>query len=77
MGRIALSLAVAFGLLLAGRPPLARAAAETDPFVAMGAERLPEAVPAPDEVFLTLDNREVRLRDLRGRVVLLGFFTTS
>jgi hypothetical protein len=27
--------------------------------------------------FRSLEGREVRLHDLRGRVVLLGFFTTS
>ncbi len=48
-----------------------------DPFAAMAVDRTGLPVPAPDIAFRSLEGREVRLRDLRGRVVLLGFFTTS
>lgn len=48
-----------------------------DPFDAMGVHRPVELVPAPELVFRSLDGGEARLRDLRGKVVLLGFFTTS
>ncbi len=51
--------------------------AATDPFDAMNVERTPVPVVAPDLAFRALDGREVRLRELRGQVVLLGFFTTS
>jgi cytochrome oxidase Cu insertion factor (SCO1/SenC/PrrC family) len=60
-------------LVVAGVPPV-RAA---DPFEAMEVDRTGLPVPAPDLAFRSIDGREVRLRDLRGRVVLLGFFTTS
>ena len=32
--------------------------------------------PAPDIAFTTIDGREVRIRDFRGKPILLGFFTT-
>ena len=32
---------------------------------------------APDLAFTALDGRQVRLSELRGKVVLLGFFTTT
>jgi cytochrome oxidase Cu insertion factor (SCO1/SenC/PrrC family) len=60
-------------LVVAGVPP-GRAA---DPFEAMEVDRTGLPGPAPDLAFRSIDGREVRLRDLRGRVVLLGFFTTS
>jgi len=57
-------------------PPLS-GAGSSDPFEAMAVHRPEQVVTAPDVVFLSLEGREVRLRDLRGKVVLLGFFTTS
>lgn len=48
-----------------------------DPFDAMGVHRPVEPGPAPELVFRSLDGGEARLHDLRGKVVLLGFFTTS
>ncbi len=48
-----------------------------NPFDAMGVDRLAEPRSAPDLTFISVDGREMRLRDLRGRVVLLSFFTTS
>ena len=50
--------------------------ASGDPFETIGVERVAEPRPAPDVAFRTLDGRAADLRELRGRVVLLGFFTT-
>ena len=47
------------------------------PFAAMAVDRTGLPVPAPDIAFRSLEGQEVRLSALRGRVVLLGFFTTS
>jgi len=67
----------------AGGPAVRTAALTTatsadaqDPFGAMAALRVAPPTPAPDVLFRTLDGREVRLRELRGKSVLLGFFTT-
>lgn len=62
--------ALALSWLLTG---VAGAANSLDPMQVL----LPAvAEPAPDVPFTSIDGREVRLRDLRGRPVLLGFFTT-
>ena len=50
--------------------------APADPLEPMGVLRPAEPVVAPDPPFRSLDGREVRLSALRGKVVLLGFFTT-
>jgi peroxiredoxin len=42
----------------------------------MQALRLVTPVPAPDVAFRALDGRPARLSELRGRPVLLTFFTT-
>ncbi len=47
------------------------------PFDAMGVDRPVELLQAPHLTFVSIDGHERRLRDLRGRVVLLSFFTTS
>jgi hypothetical protein len=47
-----------------------------DPLDSMGVHRPAEVVVAPDPPFRALDGREVRVSQLRGRVVLVGFFTT-
>ena len=57
--------------------PVAGATEATDPFAAMGVERPRELVPAPNLTFVSLEGGHVRLSDLRGKVVLLGFFTTT
>jgi hypothetical protein len=49
----------------------------TDPFAAMGVDRAGVPVATPDLAFRSLDGEEVRLRGLRDKVVLLGFFTTT
>jgi len=56
---------------------LATADAAGDPFEALDVDRSVESVAAPDLALRSLEGREVRLRDLHGKVVLLGFFTTS
>jgi cytochrome oxidase Cu insertion factor (SCO1/SenC/PrrC family) len=61
--------------LLAADAGLARAQAP-DPLAAMAALRPTGPTPAPDVVFRTLDGRSARLAELRGRPVLLTFFTT-
>jgi cytochrome oxidase Cu insertion factor (SCO1/SenC/PrrC family) len=62
--------------LLAAALVGAAAAGGTDPFEAMAALRVRPPAAAPDVVFHSLDGRDVRLRELHGRPVLLGFFTT-
>lgn len=47
-----------------------------DPFEAMRVIRPAAPLPAPDVTFRSLEGRDVRLADLRGKPVLLGFFTT-
>jgi len=46
-------------------------------FAELGVERRTEPVPAPPLALPDLGGRTVRLSDYRGRVVLLGFFTTT
>jgi cytochrome oxidase Cu insertion factor (SCO1/SenC/PrrC family) len=75
--RIARSSLVAVVVSLLVAVDVAPARSAGDPFAAMGVDRTGLPVPAPDIAFRSLEGREVRLRDLRGRVVLLGFFTTS
>lgn len=77
MGRGALTLAVAVLLLITTIPNRAAVGESTDVFGAMGVHRPVEPFAAPDLAFISLDGREVRLGDLRGKVVLLGFFTTT
>ncbi|MGH7325614.1 MAG: hypothetical protein ACREJ9_13360 [Candidatus Rokuibacteriota bacterium] len=46
-------------------------------FAALDVQRPATPPPAPDLALPDLSGRVVRLNDLRGRVVLLGFFTTT
>jgi len=55
---------------------LAGSASGADPFDAMRVLRPSAPESAADVAFTTLDGTEVRVRDLRGKPVLLGFFTT-
>ena len=48
----------------------------TDPLTALGVLRPAGAAPAPDPAFRDLDGRQTRLAQLRGRPVVLTFFTT-
>lgn len=77
MGRAALRLTSAALFLIAAVPLFAQAGASKDPFDALGVHQPAEPFPAPDLTFRTLDGREARLDELRGKVVLLGFFTTT
>jgi hypothetical protein len=74
--RRALIITAALGLAFVA--PVGRAGAEVTrgPFEAMAIYRVTAPTPAPDLVFRALDGREVRVGDLRGQLVLLGFFTT-
>lgn len=66
--------AVALSVFLSGfLPGQARAG---DPLEAMGGLRPTAISPAPEVTFATLDGRDVRVQDLRGKPILLGFFTT-
>ena len=47
-----------------------------NPLEAIGGLRPTAISPAPEVTFTTLDGREVRVQALRGKPVLLGFFTT-
>lgn len=75
MDRRALSVAVvaASFVFLGFLAPEARA---LDPLETMDGLHPAAPSPAPDVVFTTLEGREVRVQDLRGQPVLLGFFTT-
>jgi cytochrome oxidase Cu insertion factor (SCO1/SenC/PrrC family) len=68
--------ALGVGLLVAiGTTGLAAGDAD-EPFEAMRALRPAHPLPASDITFQALDGRPARLGDLRGRPVLLTFFTT-
>lgn len=77
MGRAALRLTAVALLLVVVVPLIAQGGGSKDPFDALGVHRPAEPFPAPDLTFQTLDGREARLRELRGKIVLLGFFTTT
>ena len=51
--------------------------ATEDPFAAMGVQRPANPSPAPDLELASLEGRTVHIKDFRGKVVLLGFFTTT
>jgi cytochrome oxidase Cu insertion factor (SCO1/SenC/PrrC family) len=76
MERSALRIIRLLALLIAPLAVAAHADQSKDPFEAMAAVRPAAPTPAPDVVFRSLDGRAVRLSDLRGTPVLLGFFTT-
>lgn len=76
MARGALRIAAALVLLLLAWARGAAAADAKDPFEALAVLRPATKSPAPDIAFRSLDGREVRLREFRGKPVLLGFFTT-
>lgn len=48
-----------------------------DPFVTLGVQRPATPGPAPDLELTSLEGRIIRITDFRGKVVLLGFFTTT
>ncbi len=65
---------VIVGASVAPRGPAAGAEAL---FAELDVQRPPRLAPAPELALPDLNGRVVRLNDLRGRVVLLGFFTTT
>lgn len=71
------TVAPALTLVLAAPPSTAVGEPARDPFDAMSVHRPAEPVAAPDLVFVTAEGREARLGELRGKVVLLGFFTAT
>lgn len=77
MARDALKIAVLLALMVVAAPPLARPGESGDAFDAMIVHRPAEPFPAPDVAFAGLNGRPMRLGDLRGKVVLLGFFATT
>ena len=70
---------VAVGMVAAlvmGAGPAPRRAGD-EVFAAMRANRIATAVPAPGVTLPALDGGSMRLEDLRGRVVILGFFVSG
>ena len=76
MGRISLTVAAVL-ILLTGAPFGATAGGAKDPYDAMAVDRPVEPFAAPELAFTSLDGREARLIDFRGKVIVLGFFTTT
>lgn len=76
MERSALRTTGLLALLIVPLTVAAHADQQKDPFEAMAVLRSATPTPAPDLPFRSLDGRPVRLSDLRGKPVLLGFFTT-
>ena len=66
-----------FGLVLASVIIGASGLAQTaeDPFDSLAVQRLAQR--APDLALPSLEGKTLHLKDFRGKVVLLGFFTTA
>jgi len=62
--------------LALGAGPAPRTAAD-DVFDAMRANRIASPLPAPGVTLPALDGGSVRLEDLRGRAVIVGFFVSG
>jgi len=67
---------VMFAALVMGAGPTSRTTAD-DVFDAMRANRIASPAPAPGVTLAALDGGSMRLEDLRGRVVILGFFVSG
>ena len=76
MGRASLTVTAVFMLLIAA-PFGAAAGGAQHPFDAMAVHRPAEPFAAPELILTSLDGGEVRLSALRGKVIVLGFFTTT
>lgn len=76
--RLALLITVA-GLLITAMTlgPGRQVMGGADPFVTLGVQRPATPGPAPDLGLPSLEGRIIRIKDFRGKVVLLGFFTTT
>lgn len=57
--------------------PLGPAQAAEDLFVSMAVQRPDQPEPAPTLALPNLEGNTVHFQDFRGKVVLLGFFTTA
>ena len=57
--------------------PSTPALAAEDPFAAMRATRVAPPASAPDLVLPTVNGGSLRLGELRGKAVILGFFVTT
>ena len=51
--------------------------AAEDPFASMAVQRPVQVSATPDLALPTLEGMTVNIKDFRGKVVLLGFFTTA
>ena len=76
LGRASLTVTAVF-LLVIGAPFGATAGGAKHPFDAMAVHRPAEPFAAPELILTSLDGGEVRLSALRGKVIVLGFFTTT
>jgi cytochrome oxidase Cu insertion factor (SCO1/SenC/PrrC family) len=68
---------VGLAIVLLGLEPGGPALAAEELFRAMAVQRLANPSPAPDLAFPNPEGKTVHLKDFRGKVVLLGFFTTD
>ncbi len=64
-------------LVLIGTIGPAQAAEAEDLFASMAVQRPAQPEPAPVLALPNLEGNTVHFQDFRGRVVLLGFFTTA
>jgi len=71
-----LALVAIVAALALGAGPAPRTAAD-DVFNAMRANRVVTPMPAPGVTLPALDGGSMRLEDLRGRVVIVGFFVSG
>ena len=69
------SVAMVAALVMGAGPAPRRAGDEV--FDAMRANRVVTPMPAPGVTLPALDGGSMRLEDLRGRVVILGFFVSG
>ena len=76
MERVSLTVGAVI-ILLIGASFGATAGGAKDPYDAMAVHRPAEPFAAPELVLTSLDGGEVRLSALRGKVIVLGFFTTT
>lgn len=76
--RLAL-LTLTAGLMTAGLTLVFRwpAFSAEDPFKSMAVQRPANPGPAPDLALPALDGETVHIKDFRGKVVLLSFFSTT
>jgi hypothetical protein len=75
--RMSIEVVLTLGLVVPLATGLGRVDAASDPFEAMGVDRVAKPAPGPDLRFRSLDGHEVRLREFQGKAVLLGFFRTD